>query len=398
MQPRGWIAVVGTSIVVVGGIIYGFMPKPIPVDTAKVFRGPMRVTVEEEGKTRVKDRFVVSAPVAGFMKRIAINEGDVVRKGQILVELEPLRSDLLDPRRRASAEAGVASAEASLRAEEEKMKAARADAEYGERNLERTRKLFERGVFSKDAVEQAEAAAKRSTAHLLASEAAVRVARSELDRAQAALSHSAAESAAIAGKSVAIKAPVGGSVLKIHRESEGTVQPGEPLLEIGDPRKLEVKVEALSTDAIRIRPGTAVLFEHWGGDSALGGTVRVVEPAGFTKISSLGVEEQRVLVIIDITSAGGASLQLGDGYRLEASFGLWEGTNVLQVPASSLFRWQTGWAVFVFEKGRARKRDVNVGHRTGLSAEILSGLTAGETVISYMDNSIEDGTRVRSRS
>ncbi len=397
MQLRRWIAGVGTAAAVAGGILYGFKPKPVPVDLAQALRGPLKVTVEEEGRTRVKDRFVISAPVAGFMKRVTIDVGDLVRAGQTLVELEPLRSDLLDPRRRASAEAGVSSAEASLRAEEEKMRAVRADAEYGEKNLERNRKLFGAGVFSKDAVEQAEAAANRSAANLLASEAAVKVARFELDRARAILHISAADSVAVAGKLVAIKAPVRGRVLKIHRESEGAVQQGEPLFEIGDPLKLEVRVEALSTDAIRIGPGTPVLFERWGGESALRGTVRVVEPAGFTKISSLGVEEQRVLVIIEITPGDRTALRLGDGYRLEASFTLWEGTDVLQVPASSLFRKRDGWAVFVVESGRALKRDVKVGHRTGLSAEILSGLAEGESVISHPDNSIGEGTRVRAQ-
>ncbi len=398
MQLRRWIVVIGTATVVVAAIVYGFMPKAAIVDAARVSRGPLRVTVEEEGKTRVRDRFVLSAPVAGFMRRIDIDVGDKVQKGETLAELESMRSDLLDPRSRATAEAGVSSAEASLRGAEESARAARADAEYGQRNLERSRKLFEGGLISRDSIEQVEAATKRSTASLLASEAAVRVARSELDRARAVLRHSAADGAPPGGKIVLIKAPVSGSVLKIHRESEGTIQPGEPLIEIGDPQKLEVKVEALSTDAVRIGPGTPVLFERWGGDSPLEGSVRTVEPTAFTKISSLGVEEQRVLVIVDIASRDKAVLRLGDGYRLEASFTLWEGKDVLQVPAGALFRKGDGWAVFVMENGRAKKRDVKVGHRTGLAAEILSGLTEGEVVVSHPDNSIEDGVRARSRS
>jgi HlyD family secretion protein len=175
------------------------------------------------------------------------------------------------------------------------------------------------------------------------------------------------------------------------------VQSGEPLIDIGDPKNLEVKVEVLSADAVRIKPGTAVLFERWGGNSTLSGIVRVVEPAGFTKISSLGVEEQRVLVIVDITSSNKSEQNLGDGYRLEASFIIWEGKDVLQVPASALFRKQDGWAVFVVKNNRALKREVKVGQRTGLAAEILSGLIEGEEVISHPDNSIEDRTRIRPR-
>jgi len=378
-------------------IVYGFMPKPVPVDLVKISRGPLKVTVEEEGKTRVQDRFVVSAPVTGSIRRIKLDVGDRVQKGQTLVELEPLKSNLLDPRSRAAAEATVSSAEASLKVEEERARAAAADAEYTQRNLERIKKLFEGGYVARDVLEQAESGAKRAEANLLSAEAAVKVARFELDKARTALRHSAAEDTRIQDKIVTIQAPVNGSILKIYRESEGVVQSGEALIDIGDPEKLEVKVEVLSADAVKIKPGTSVLFERWGGNSNLSGKVRVVEPAGFTKISSLGVEEQRVLVIVDIASFPKSGQNLGDGYRLEASFIIWEGKDVLQVPASALFRKQDGWAVFVVKNKRALKREVKVGQRTGLAAEILSGLAEGEEVISHPDNSIEDGTRVRPR-
>ncbi len=395
MKLRRWIIVIIITAGVTLAIIYGFMPKPVPVDLVKVSRGPLKVTVEEEGKTRVKDRFVLSAPVAGFMRRIKLDVGDSVQKGETLAEIEPLKSNLLDPRSRATAEASVSSAEAALKVEEERVRSAEADAEYSRRNLERIKKLFEGGYVAKDALEQAETGAKRAAANLLSAQAAVKVARSELDRARTVLRHSAAEETKIQGKIVTIQAPVNGSILKIYRESEGVVQSGEPLIDIGDPKNLEVKVEVLSADAVRIRPGTSVLFERWGGNSALLGKVRMVEPAGFTKISSLGVEEQRVLVIADLTSSDQNEQSLGDGYRLEASFIIWEGKDVLQVPASALFRKQEGWAVFVVKNNKTVLREVKVGHRTGLAAEILSGLTEGEEVISHPDNSIEEGTRIR---
>jgi len=385
------------TAVVISAIVYGFMPKPIPVDPVEVSRGPLKVTVEEEGKTRVKDRFVLSSPVAGFMRRIKLDVGDRVQKGQTLVEVEPLKSNLLDPRSRAAAEAAVSSAEASLKVAEERARAATADAEYAQRNFDRIKKLYEGGYVAKDALDQAEAGDKRAGATLLSAEASVKVARFELDRALTALRHSAAENTRIQGKIVMVQAPASGSVLKIYRESEGVVQSGEPLIDIGDPGKMEVKVEVLSADAVKIKPGTPVLFERWGGNSALSGTVRVVEPAGFTKISSLGVEEQRVLAIVDITSINRGEHSLGDGYRLEASFIIWEGKDILQVPASALFRKQDGWAVFVIKNNRAVKREVKVGQRTGLAAEILSGLAEDERVISHPDNSIEDGARVRAR-
>jgi HlyD family secretion protein len=395
MKLRRWIVIVIITAGVILAIVYGFMPKPVPVDLVKVSRGPLKVTVEEEGKTRVKDRFVLSAPVAGFMRRIKLDVGDPVQKGETIVELEPLKSNLLDPRSRATAEAAVSSAEAALKVEEERVRAAEADADYARKNLERIKKLFEGGYVAKDALEQAETGAKRAEANLLSAQAAVKVARSELDRARTVLRHSAAEETRIQGKIVTIQAPVSGSVLKIYRESEGVVQSGEPLIDIGDPKDLEVKVEVLSADAVRIKPGTPVLFERWGGNSTLSGKVRVVEPAGFTKISSLGVEEQRVLVIVDLTSPDQNEQSLGDGYRLEASFIIWEGKDVLQVPASALFRKQEGWAVFVVKNNKAILREVKVGHRTGLAAEILSGLREGEEVISHPDNSIEEGTRIR---
>src|SRR5512139_495915 len=293
MQLRRWIIVIIITVGVISAIVYGFMPKPVSIDLVKVSRGSFKVTVEEEGKTSVKDRFILSAPVAGFKRRIKLDVGDRVQKGQTLVELEPLKSNLLDPRSRAAAEAAVSSAEAALKVEEERVRAATADTEYAGKNFERVKKLYEGGYVAKDALEQAEAGAKRTEANLLSAKAAVKVARFELDRALTALRHSAAEDNGIQGKIVMIQSPVSGSILKIYRESEGVVQSGEPLIDIGDPEKLEVKVEVLSADAVKIKPGTSVLFERWGGNSTLSGRVRVVEPAGFTKISSLGVEEQR---------------------------------------------------------------------------------------------------------
>jgi HlyD family secretion protein len=398
MKKGKWITIFIVSMAVLAAIVYGFIPKPVLTDMVKVMRGPLKATVEEEGKTRVKDRFTLSAPVPGFMKRLNLKVGDRVVKGQTLVEIEPLRSHLLDPRSRATAEAAVSAAEASLRAEEQRAQAAAADADYAQRNLERMQKLYENHLIAKESYEQSEATDKRSRAVLLSAEAAVEAARSEVIRARTALQYSAADNAGIQGRIVMIKAPVDAGVLKLYRESEGVVQASEPIVDIGDPRKLEVTVEVLSADAVRIKPGMPVMFERWGGNSTLSGTVRIVEPQGFTKVSSLGVEEQRVLVIVDIgTSDNNSEQSLGDGYRLEASFTIWEGKEVLQVPAGALFRKQDGWAVFVVENGMALTREVKVGHRTGLAAEILSGLSVGEEVISHPDNSIEHGIRVRSR-
>ena len=394
---RRRIFIITVAVIIILALAYGFMPKPLPVDVAQALPGPMRVTIDEEGKTRVRDRFVISAPVAGFLRRIELEVGDPVKKGQVVAELEPLRSSVLDPRARAEALAAVSSAQAALHAAKENAHAAEAAAEYAKKNFERQKKLFGMGYIARDTIEQADADAKRTEASLLSAEAAVKVARSDLERAQSLLGHSAAEGAADRERIVAVRAPAAGRLLKLHHESEGVVNSGDPIIDTGDPEKIEVKVEVLSADAVRIKTGTPVLFERWGGAEPLSGAVRIVEPAAFTKVSSLGVEEQRVLVIADITSLPETWKRLGDAYRVEASFIIWEGRDVLQVPASALFRKGEGWAVFIYENRRARLREVIVGHRNGLVAEIVSGIAEKEMVITHPDELIKDGSRVRLR-
>ena len=394
-QVRRRILMITVAVVVALGLVYGFLPKPVPVDVTAAKRGELRVTVEEEGRTRVKDRFVVSAPVAGYLKRIELEVGDTVRKGQGVALLDPLRSTVLDPRSRAEAEAVAASAKAALDAAKEKSRAAAADAEYSRERNTRMRKLFAGGYISKDDIDQAESEAKKAGANLQAAEAAVTAAKADLDRAESVLRYSAAEHTPDSGKTVVVASPVSGKVLKLHHESEGVVNSGDPLLDIGNPGSLEVKAEVLSADAVKIRKGTPVIFERWGGDRPLSGHVRVVEPAGFTKVSSLGVEEQRVLVIMDFTSPPETWQGLGDGYRLDASFIIWEGKDALQVPASALFRKGEGWALFIVENKRARIRTVEIGHRNGLVAEIIKGLVENEPVIVHPDDRLKEGSRVR---
>ncbi len=397
MSRNRWIAVIGIAALVALAIIYGFLPKPVAVDITKTTRGPMMVTVEEEGMTRVKDRYVSSAPVAGYLRRVELDVGDQVKKGTVVAELEPQKAAVLDPRSKAAAEAAVSAAEASMKAAEKTVSARAADAEYAKTNAARAADLYKSGYISKDTLEQSEAQAKKTDADLQAARAAARSARFELEKARTSLGYSAAEQTVNRGKIVLVRAPATGRILKLHHESEGTVNPGDPLIDLGDPAALEVKVEVLSEDAVKIRLGTTVFFERWGGDAKLPGRVRVVEPAGFTKISSLGVEEQRTLVIADITAPPESWQRLGDGFRVEAIFVIWEGKDILQVPASSLFRKGDGWELFVVRNGRARIRRVQVGHRTGLTAEIVSGLSEGEEVIAHPDDSINDGTRVKPR-
>jgi len=383
--------------VILLAIGYGFIPKPVIVETAEVKREYMRVAIDEEGKTRVMDRFVISAPVAGFALRIDLDVGDPVKKGQTITELEPLRANVLDPRSRAEAEARVAAAEASLRAAKENAQAAEASAGLAKKDLERFRQLYKDALVTQEKLDEAETEVRRTEASLRSSHFAVEVARHEKEAALTALQYSAAGESIRYTEKVVIKTPVNGSVLKINHESEGVVREGQALMEIGDTRALEIEVDVLSADAVKIRRGTPVLFERWGGDKPLKGKVRIAEPAGFTKISALGVEEQRVLVISDIVSPPEEWTQLGDGYRIEARFILWEDDNVLQVPASALFRYEDGWAVFVMENKKAHLRIVQIGYRNGLGAQIISGLVEGDKVIPHPDSSIEDGTSVRIR-
>ena len=253
-------------------------------------------------------------------------------------------------------------------------------------------------MVTKDERDRTESRARQTQAQLRSAQFAVEVARHEVEAAQTALRHSAAQPGEAAQETVIVRSPVDGQVLARQRQSEGIVEPGAPLLEVGDPRALEVAVDVLSADAVRIRPGTPVTLERWGGEQPLEGLTRTVEPVGFTKLSALGVEEQRVWVVVDLRSPAEAWSRLGDGYRVEASFVVWQSKQVLQIPASALFRWSDGWAVFVIENGQAHRRAVEIGQRGGLVAEIRSGLSEGERVIPHPDDALQEGAAVQVRT
>lgn len=389
--PRklGWV--VG-AIVVVAAIAMGFMPTPVLVDTASVDRGVFEVTVREEGKTRVVERYVISSPVAAYARRLEFDVGDEIQEGEVLLYLEPLRSQVLDPRTRAEAEARVAVARAALLVAQQEVSASEADATYAETDVARVRQLHERGAMSQTALDLAEAAALRTMARREAARRVVDVAEYDIEAANTALRYS--ETVGAGGEMVSVQSPVSGRVLRLLHESEGVVAAGQALIEVGDPDLLEVEVEVLSADAVKIAPGTEVRFERWGGEDALQGVVRVVEPVGFTKISALGVEEQRVLTVVDIVSPAQEWKRLGDQYRVDAIFIVWRGDDVLSLPSSALFRHRDGWATFVVEDDVAHLREVEIGRRSGLRAEIRSGLSTGETVIVHPDDSIEDGSAI----
>ena len=401
-----WIAVL--TAVVIGGIVWGMRTPPTPVEVAQATVGPLRVTVEEEGKTRLKSRYVISAPIAGFMRRLPWKAGDRVTSGQIITTLAPVGAMLLDPRTRDQNESRVRTAQAALdvsearvRGTQEQIRVAQVDVDHWQRQTDREQKLSATGDIAAERLDDTRTQLKRAQANLAALQGAVETAREEVDAARTEVASArttlrpSAARAPAGSESVPVTAPASGRVIRVVQESEGVVAPGTALIEIGDANAIEVQVEVLSPDAVQIKLGTRVVFNGWGGAKPLEGNVRVIEPGGFTKISALGVEEQRVRVIADITSPEAEWKTLGDGYRVEASFILWEGAEVLQVPANALFRLRDGWAVFAIDADVARRTKVEVSHRTGLAAEIVSGLKVGDKVVAHPDETVEDGKPVK---
>ena len=394
---KTWLKFGIPIIILLALIMYGFWPRALLINAATVIKDNMTVTIEAEGKTRVIDRYVISAPVPGSACRQDLNVGDAVTQGLVLYQLDPMQSEVLDPRSRATAEAKVKVARSALQAAEEKTKAAKADAEYAATELARIEKLVKAGHATRELLDKAINSARSTAAAQRSANFTVEVARYELTAARTALEYSAAKNQSNNHEHVPIRSPIDGKILRIHHKCEGVVMTGAPLIEVGDTRRLEIEIDVLSEDAVRITPGMTVNFQRWGGDDALQGRVRTIEPVGFTKISALGVEEQRVLVIADFITPYESWARLGDGYRVDASFILWQGKDVVQIPTSALFRMDSQWMVFVIEDGKARAKPVKLGERSGLIAQVLDGLSVGQQVITHPDDRIHEGVRVRAR-
>ena len=374
----------------------GFWPTAEPVDLARVERGPMMVTADDEGETRVRHRFVVSAPVAGQLLRIDLEPGDAVTKDKtVLATVLPAAPLPLDARARAEAEAAAASATAALGAARADLARASASRAFADSDLERYRDLAREKVVSKQVLETKETDARTAAEAHRAAEFAVAGARYQLDMAKARLGQ--ASGGAGPGRALTIVSPVDGVVLRRLRESEAVVAAGQPLLEIGDPIGIEIVSDLLSSEAVKVVPGAKVLVERWGGDRPLHAHVRRVEPSGFTKISALGVEEQRVNVVMDFDEPVDARQRLGDGYRVDVRIILWEGESILKVPTSGLFRRGTEWAAFVVIGGRAGLRTVQVGRRNGTEAEVIGGLREGDLVVLHPADTLKDGSRISGR-
>ncbi len=388
----GALLALGTVI----GLAVAWRPEPIAVDLASAERGPMVVTVDEDGRTRVKDRFIVSAPLAGTLARIQLRAGDAVRRGDLVARLVPLTAPFLDPRSRAETEARVAASQATLRQAGTVIEQARAAHDFARREAARQRTLLREGATAAHAAEQAELAERTRREELASAQFGLRVAESDVRLAQAALQRLGAAPGP-RSEQLEVRSPVDGRVLKVMQESEGVVQPGTALVEIGDPAALEIVVDVLTADAVGILPGAPVVIERWGGTSDLQGRVHRVEPSAFTRVSALGVEEQRVNVLVDLDEPRDRWAELGDGYRVEARIVVWQAPDVLRVPAGAVFRHKAGWAVYAVEKGMARIRVVDLGRRNGAQAQIVGGLRAGQQLVVYPGDNVVDGAKVKGR-
>ncbi|MCC7508246.1 MAG: HlyD family efflux transporter periplasmic adaptor subunit [Planctomycetes bacterium] len=382
-------------IVVALGILalvaYGFMPKPVDVETAKVTRGELLVTIDNESRTRVRDRYTIVAPIAANMSRTSLKPGDTVAAGQQLCSLMPLPPQPLDARAQAEAKARILAAEQRALAAEAAVTAATAERKFAIKEHERLEGLGKKQLVSEEVVQAADTRRAAAEASLQSAQFSKAAAGHDLEMARAALvfSNDGADLAALP-----LVSPVAGRVLRVYRESAGAVMPGEMLIEIGNPASLEVVADVLSRDAVRIKPGMRVRMERWGGEGSLKGRVRVIEPSGFTKLSALGVEEQRVNVVIDFDEPPQKWAALGDSYRVEARVILVERLQTLKVPAGALFNTEDGPALFQVRDGVAHELKVKVGVRNGLEAEVLSGLNEGDEVIIHPGDNVKDGVEI----
>ncbi len=383
-RSKRWLPWLGAGLLV-ALIVIGFVPRPVPVETARVTQGKLRATVNEEGKTRIKERYVVSAPVAGHLRRIPFKAGAAVSAGMTVVAvIDPVSPAILDARNRALAEARRATAAANL----DKAKAAQ---RYAASELRRIEKLLAEKSASQQELESAQWRETSAAKDFTAAESGLREVETELQ--EFAVSDGSPTNTVRAP--VEVTSPTSGRVLHVFEENTRVVPAGTPLVTIGDPADLEAIIEVLSRDGATIAPGAKVELEQWGGGEALAARVRFVEPAAFLKVSALGVEEQRVNVVVDLVTPYEQRRNLGDNFRVEARIVIWEADQTLKVPAGALFRWGENWAAFVLAGGRAEFRSVTVGRSSGSEMQILDGLKNGEEVILYPGDRIKAGQRVK---
>ena len=383
-RQRRWLPYAG-AVLVAGLIIAGLWPQPVPVETASATLGRLRATVNEEGKTRIRQRYVISAPVAGQLRRVDFKAGAEVKAGEtVLAIIDPVAPNLLDARARSLAEARRDTAAANL-------EKARAEHDFASSELRRFKALYVEKTVSVQELETAEFRERSAAKNQAAAESALRQAEAEL----AEFSPGNTSPSGSALLPIEVKAPVHGRVLRVFEENSRVVAAGTPLVEVGDPSDLEVVIEVLSRDGAAIRPGNKVELEQWGGGELLEARVRLVEPAAFTKVSALGVEEQRVNVVADLLTPPDRRRSVGDNFRVEAKIIIWETNQALKVPAGALFRRGETWAAFILNGSRAHLKTIKAGRSSGSEIQILDGIKPGEEVILYPGGRVQDGQRVK---
>lgn len=386
-------ALIVMALALATALVFSLLPKPIEVVMAEASRGPMQVTVNEDGKTQAKNRYVISAPLSGNMNRIRLEAGDHVEEGEAILRIVPAPPPLLDDRSLANARTRLAAAKASLGLAAAEIRRATAALDQAKSEAARLAELFKAGVVSADEVELANFVVRTRTEEYSAAQFSAKVRKQDEESARAALG--LLDKGAKTEEGLDISAPVSGEVLRVLRQDQqGLVVAGAPLIEIADLSAMEVVADILTADAVHIKPGAKAKIVRWGGSAELEGHVVRVEPSAFTRVSALGVEEQRVLVIIDLDSDRRLWATLGDGYRVEVEITIWEAADVLWVPASAVFRVGGDWAVYKVVAGVVTLNKIEIGHRNDLQVEVLSGISAGATLVAHPSDRIVDGVEV----
>ncbi|WP_417515035.1 efflux RND transporter periplasmic adaptor subunit [Marinobacter sp.] len=406
-RKRSRLFLTVVTIVVLGAALsFAFWPRATKVDIGSITTDTMMVTIDEEGRTRVRDAYVISTPVAGRLLRVEVDPGDPVEKNETIVaQMRPTNPAVLDVRSREQARSAEAAANAALRLARAELNRAIADQELADTNLKRIRTLREKGTVSQAELDRAVHETRATQAAFDTAKAVIEVRQAELENARAQLMGFDDEQRLgttgpnnVPISEIPIRAPISGQVLRIIQQSETTLPVGAAIMEVGNvDSDLEVLVELLSTDAVQVAPGDQVRIEKWGGPGALSATVARVDPWGFTKYSALGVEEQRVNTIIRFDDASPVHSGLGHGFRVEARIIVWKQDDALVVPSSALFREGQDWAVFLVEDDIAKLRRVDIGHNNGIQAQVLKGLESGDRVILFPASGLSDGMRVAQR-
>lgn len=402
MQWRNFIrrgSLVCIIAAVLAAVVAAFQTQPVLVDTATVSRGSLQVTIVEDGRTRIRERYVVSAPLNGRLQRITLDPGDTVSKDEsVVVTIEPLDPSLLDERALTESRARVSAAESSVKRSASLVERARVALDHAESEMGRVHRLSDEDAVSTDQLEIAELSFRTAGRDYQAATFSQEIAEFERDLAEAALIRSSNQDGEnSSAEYLVINAPISGDVLRVFEENSRVISQGTPLLEIGDAKDLELEIDVLSADAVRVRPGQKVWIDHWGGDGLLNGEVRLIEPSAFTKVSALGVEEQRVNVIVDLTDSPDRRTGLGDAFRVEAHIVTWSSDDVLKIPSSAMFRSEKKWSVFIARDGIAELTYVTPGNRNPLEVVIVEGLGEGDEIILYPGDRVQHGTMIERR-